>query len=177
MGGGWGDKRRATKKQYAAWGQGPCSTSRDTQNNTFELLYRTKVLAAQLCLILCDPMDYPVRLLCPWNSPGKNPGVVSHILLQGSSGPRDHTLVSCIATREAQAKLWPRAERFPPGPLILARMGSALATSTTPDAFGPTYTSLSSPLSKPQKAHPAGSSSLYFLCAPSSFRQSPCALS
>ena len=89
MGGGWGDKGRAARKPYAAWGQGPCSTARDTYNNIFELCYRTKVLAAQLCLILCDPMDYPMRLLCPWNSPGKNTGVISHFLLQGSSGPRD----------------------------------------------------------------------------------------
>ena len=26
---------------------------------------------------------YPIRLLCPWNSPGKNTGVGSHSLLQG----------------------------------------------------------------------------------------------
>ena len=34
---------------------------------------------------LCDPMDcsLPTRLLCPWNSPGKNAGVGSHALLQG----------------------------------------------------------------------------------------------
>ena len=25
----------------------------------------------------------PTRLLCPWNSPGQNPGVGSHFLLQG----------------------------------------------------------------------------------------------
>ena len=30
------------------------------------------------------PMDlYPVRLLCPWNSPGKNTRVGFHFLLQG----------------------------------------------------------------------------------------------
>ena len=29
----------------------------------------------QLCLTLCDPMDCITRLLCPWNSPGKNSGV------------------------------------------------------------------------------------------------------
>ena len=27
---------------------------------------------------------YPARLLCPWNSPGKNTGVGSHSLLQGN---------------------------------------------------------------------------------------------
>ena len=34
---------------------------------------------------LCNPMDYiqPARLLCPWNSPGKNTGVGGHSLLQG----------------------------------------------------------------------------------------------
>ena len=26
---------------------------------------------------------YPARILCPWNSPGKNPGVSFHALLQG----------------------------------------------------------------------------------------------
>ena len=34
------------------------------------------VLVAQLYLTLCDPMDCsPTKLLCPWNSPGKNTGV------------------------------------------------------------------------------------------------------
>ena len=38
-----------------------------------------KVLAAQSCLILCDPMDCsPTRLLCPWNSPGNNTEVDCH---------------------------------------------------------------------------------------------------
>ena len=34
------------------------------------------VLVTQLCQILCNPMEYsPLRLLFPWNSPGKNTGV------------------------------------------------------------------------------------------------------
>ena len=42
-----------------------------------------KVWFAQSCPTLCDPMDYyPTSLFCPWNSPGKNPGVGSHSLLQ-----------------------------------------------------------------------------------------------
>ena len=42
------------------------------------------MLVAQLRLILCDPVDCkPARLLCPWDSPGKNTGVSSHFLLQG----------------------------------------------------------------------------------------------
>ena len=31
---------------------------------------------------LCDPIDGPTRLLCPWDSPGKNTGVGCHFLLQ-----------------------------------------------------------------------------------------------
>ena len=43
-----------------------------------------KVLVAHSCLLLCDPTDYSApRLLCPWNSTGKNTGVGSHSLLQG----------------------------------------------------------------------------------------------
>ena len=36
-------------------------------------------LVTQSCLMLCDP----TRLLCPWNSPGKNTAVSCHFLLQG----------------------------------------------------------------------------------------------
>ena len=36
----------------------------------------------QLCLTLCDPIDEATRLLCPWDSPGKNTGVGCHFLLQ-----------------------------------------------------------------------------------------------
>ena len=43
------------------------------------------MLVARLCPTVCNPMDCspPTRLLCPWNSPGKNTGVGSHSLLQG----------------------------------------------------------------------------------------------
>ena len=37
-------------------------------------------LVTQSCPTLCNPMD---RLLCPWDSPGKNTGVDSHSLLPG----------------------------------------------------------------------------------------------
>ena len=43
------------------------------------------LLVAQSCLPLCDLMgcNLPCRLLCPWDSPGKNTGVGCHFLLQG----------------------------------------------------------------------------------------------
>ena len=43
--------------------------------------YAAKLL--QSCPILCDPIDWqPTRLLCPWDSPGRNTGVGCHFLLQ-----------------------------------------------------------------------------------------------
>ena len=45
--------------------------------------YEVKVLVAQSSPTLWDPMDCsPFRLLCLWDSPGKNTGVGSHSLLQ-----------------------------------------------------------------------------------------------
>ena len=41
---------------------------------------KVKLLVAQLCPTLCDPMD-PMSL-CPWDSPGENTGVGCHALLQ-----------------------------------------------------------------------------------------------
>ena len=41
----------------------------------------------------------PIRLLCPWDFPGKDIGVGCHFLLQGSSQPRDQTQVSYTAGR------------------------------------------------------------------------------
>ena len=44
---------------------------------------------------LWPPGLQPARLLCPWDSPGKNTRVGCHFLFR----PRDQTLVSCIAGR------------------------------------------------------------------------------
>ena len=68
-------------------------------------------LVAQSCPTLCDPMNcmYPARFFCPWNSPGKNAGVVCHSLLQGiflTQGlnpglPRCRQILYSWTTREA----------------------------------------------------------------------------
>ena len=70
---------------------------------------KVKVLLAQSCPTLWDPIDLsPTRLHCPWNFPGKNIGADSYSFLQGwvaipfsrgSSGPRDQTRASHIASR------------------------------------------------------------------------------
>ena len=51
--------------------------------NLDDLGYGAKLL--QSWLTLCDLRDFqePARLLCPWDSPGKNTGVGCHFLLQG----------------------------------------------------------------------------------------------
>ena len=44
------------------------------------------VKSLQSCPTICDPMTLcdPTRLLCPWDSPGKNTGVDCHALLLGT---------------------------------------------------------------------------------------------
>ena len=52
--------------------------------NFFFFVYEMCAKSLQSCLTLCYPMDCsPTRLLCPWDSPGKNTGMGGHALLQG----------------------------------------------------------------------------------------------
>ena len=72
------------------------------------------VLITKSCLPLVTAWTIPTRLLCPWDSPGKNAGVgVAIPFSRGSSQPRVWILISCIscvgrqipyhwATREAR---------------------------------------------------------------------------
>ena len=46
-------------------------------------LHSEQVTVSQSCLTLRLRGRQPARLLCPWDSPGKNAGVGSHCLLQG----------------------------------------------------------------------------------------------
>ena len=49
------------------------------------LLFLSAAAAAkslQLCPTLCDSIQQPTRVLHPWDSPGKNPAVGCHFLLQ-----------------------------------------------------------------------------------------------
>ena len=48
------------------------------------LNWKVIVFVAKSCLTLCNPRDCsPARLLCPWDSPGKDTTAGSHSLLQG----------------------------------------------------------------------------------------------
>ena len=55
----------------------------------------------------------PTRVLCPWNSLGKNTGVGCHSLLQGSSRPKDLTQVSCISGGFFTVRATRKAPSFP----------------------------------------------------------------
>ena len=66
---------------YDQYDLGLCSTTWGKHNmlNLKATLESTKpVLVIKSCPTLCNP-----RLLCPWDSPGKNTGVSSYSLLQG----------------------------------------------------------------------------------------------
>ena len=56
-----------------------------------------------VALVMSDSLQshglQSVRLLCPWNSPGKNTGVGSHSLLQGIFLIQGLNQVSCTASR------------------------------------------------------------------------------
>ena len=47
------------------------------------LVAKLKLLVTQSCLTPVIPWTVSARLLCPWDSPGKNTGVGCHFLLQG----------------------------------------------------------------------------------------------
>ena len=54
-------------------------------------------LVTQLCLLLLRPHGlYPTRLLCPWQFPGRNAGVVAISFPREPSQPKEWTQVSCI---------------------------------------------------------------------------------
>ena len=70
--------------QLFAWGGQSTGVSPLTFWFSVLSLCLTQVLVAQSCPTLCNPMDCSLpRLLCLWNSPGKNIGGGSHSLLQG----------------------------------------------------------------------------------------------
>ena len=66
---------------------------------------KVKVLGVQLCQLFATPWTVAPRLLCPWDSPGKNmSGGLAIPFSRGSSQPRDLTRVSHLA-READFRM------------------------------------------------------------------------
>ena len=64
-----------------------------------------KVIVAQSCPTLCNPMDCsPPGFSVHGDSSGRNTGVGCHTLLQGIFQPRNQTPVSCIAGRSLMSE-------------------------------------------------------------------------
>ena len=82
-----------------------------------------RFLSAVLCLVtqLCPTLwTVTHRLLCPWDSPGKNTGVGCHTLSsRGSFQPRDRTQVSCIAGASLLSELPGKLKKTGVGSLSL----------------------------------------------------------
>ena len=67
------------------------------------------------------PHGPPSRLLCPWNSPGKNTGASCHSLLQGIFPTQDGSRISCTPTLAGRL-----FTTVPPGKSIEGRGGMNL---------------------------------------------------
>ena len=62
----------------------------------------------QSCPTLCNCME-PTRLLCPWDSPGKNTGMVAMSSSRGSFRSRDPTCIFYVSRTGRQVIYhWPR---------------------------------------------------------------------
>ena len=48
--------------------------------------------------LFATPWLQPIRVFCPWNSPGKNTAVDCHFLLSGTSRPRDWTHIFNVSS-------------------------------------------------------------------------------
>ena len=102
-------RRQSSPTQEAGSRQAPWSSSwtsglQDCEIVRFYQVYKLPrvcdiVFGAPNHSVVSDALQprglQPTRLLCPWDSPGKNPGVGCHALLQGLLP----TQVSCIAGR------------------------------------------------------------------------------
>ena len=78
-------------------------------NFSWKLISRLNVIPIVICTCmhawsficvptLCQPHELqPTRILCPWDSPGKNTGVGYHAYSRGSSWPKARTWISCVS--------------------------------------------------------------------------------
>ena len=77
-------KRPARKSQETACDSLQTSPKKPLFTLRIYLKGRVVVVQSKSCRTLCDHMDCSsARLPCPWDAPGKNPGVGLHSLLQG----------------------------------------------------------------------------------------------
>ena len=95
-------------------GKGSCTVDLELHGSTntqMFLIVNTTCLCAQSCLTLSRSHRLTARLLCPWNSPGKNTRVGCHFLLLGifqnqRSNPRLLPCRRILYHWEAQRATW-----------------------------------------------------------------------
>ena len=137
-----------------SWGLFGGNPSGSAQNNTGHRYWLKVKIVVQPCPTLsATPWAVTARLLCPWNSPGKNTGVGSHSLFQGIfTGYRaefcffSHLLLAPAHTHVPSHSKFPRrelttsgGERFPTGDLCWGdwRVGILAALLFGPDPLAP----------------------------------------
>ena len=106
--GAWG-KRHPLAAENHPQEAGPCCRPVGSQHTLFKQkilprLWLVCVLTTLAGLVASGVSDswwphrlQPARLLCPWDSPGKNTGVGCRASSRGSSWPRDWTQVSYVS--------------------------------------------------------------------------------
>ena len=83
----------------------------EAQNNSDELLL-LQLLSCFSCVRLCAThRQQPTRLLCPWDSPGKNTGVGCHFLLQCMKVKSESEVTQLCPTPRTP---WTGANQAPP---------------------------------------------------------------
>ena len=74
-------KQRCWKASRLKNRKGERKTKREFTKDFLNVSVYVCATSLQSCPTFCDPMDCsPPRLLCPWDSPGKNTGVGCHFL-------------------------------------------------------------------------------------------------
>ena len=67
------------------WSDLPCMHAHTYIKNVFNYAFletfQGSGLVTQSCMTICDPRDWSIRLLCPWDSPDKDIGEGCHFLL------------------------------------------------------------------------------------------------
>ena len=89
-------------------------------------------------LLLCELRGVHTRLLCPWDSPGKNTGVGCHFLLQGiflTQGSNPSLLHLLHAQADSLPLVPPGKPEGCQGQDILAQVGLSVASELPPDCL------------------------------------------
>ena len=81
-------------------GRGECLSFLEIFEMDLWMTHNIEVAWVLRCSVVSNSLRphglWPTRLLCPWDFPGKNTGVIVISCSRGSSQPRDQTRVPCV---------------------------------------------------------------------------------